>query len=118
MDINEKQSLLTAGASDLELSKSYVNCAEIYRERNDFDNAIAYFKKALTIEKRMLGEFHVLAASSYLSIGDLLQKKNSYDEAQVMYENAAHIYDQEYGPDHPITTEARLKYLDNLANLK
>ena len=112
MEIYEKQSLLTAGETDLNLATSYVNCAELYQEKKDYENAIAFFTKALTIEKRKLGEFHVDTASSYISIANVLQETLDFEEAQNMFEKAIHIYEDEYGPDHEITKEVRSRYLN------
>lgn len=115
MEIYEKQPLLTAGETDLNLATAYVNCAELYQERKDYENAIAFFTKALSIEQRILGEFHVNTASSYLSMASVLQEAQDFEEAQNMFEKAVHIYEDEYGPDHEITKDVRSRYLDNLA---
>lgn len=115
MEIYEKQSLLTAGETDLNLATSYVNCAELYQQKKDYENAIAFFTKALSIEQRKLGEFHVDTASSYISIANVLQETLDFEGAQGMLEKAIHIYEDEYGPDHETTKEVRSRYLENLA---
>jgi tetratricopeptide (TPR) repeat protein len=48
----------TLGENHPDVATSYYNIAIVYNSKGDYDNALDYFNKALTIYKSALGDSH------------------------------------------------------------
>ena len=75
----------------------------LLKQQADYDNALAYDKRALDIEKETLGEEHSETATSYNNIGSVYDDIGDYDSALEYYQKALRIFESVLGVDHPAT---------------
>ena len=71
----------------------------------DYDKAIEYHQKSLNIERKQLGEEHVLTALSYWNLGLDYELKGNKDLALSCFEKAYNIYKKLFGETHPNTQD-------------
>ena len=72
-------------------------------QQADYDNALAYDKRALDIEKETLGEEHRETATSYNNIGTVYDDMGDYAKALEYHQKALRIFENVFGADHPDT---------------
>ena len=85
----------------------------VYDKMGLFDEAVAFFKKALEIHRKQLGEEHLDVATSLGAMGDLYRKLGRYSEAEPFLKRAIELREKLLGQDHPDVARS----LNNLAVL-
>ncbi len=105
--------LLKAGkdtGSYASLSDSYYNLGVLYLEKGGYSRSIGYFKKALFLDIKNLGSFHVNVAEDYNNIGIAYRKKRNLAKARKYFNLAADTVYHLGGKSHPLYA----KYVKNL----
>ncbi len=92
------------------LSDSYYNLGILYLEHRGYSKAISYFKKALYLDIKNLGSFHVNIAEDYNNIGIAYRKKRNLAKARKYFNLAADTVYHLGGKSHPMYA----KYVRNL----
>ena len=93
-EIDEK-SEQTAGA--------YNNIGVVYYNLSEYDDALKYYKDALKIQEKVLGEEHPDTATSYNNIGIVYYDLGKYEDALKYYKDALKIQEKVLGEEHPDT---------------
>ena len=75
----------------------------VFYYKGDYDKAIEYYKKALKIRLKVLGEEHPSTAATYNNLGMAYHSKGDYDKAIEFFEKALNIYEQKFGECHKYT---------------
>ena len=84
----------------IDIAISYNNIGSVYSDKGDYDKALEYYNKALTIWKSKLGEEHTDVARSYNNIGLVYQAKSDYDKALKYFNKALAIQKAKLGEEH------------------
>ena len=74
------------------------NLAMALQENKDFKSGEAMLRKALVIQKKVLGPDSPAAASTMSNLGSLLETMGSHAEAELMERGAVRIFEQKLGP--------------------
>ena len=69
------------GAKDSSLKRIYHVLATIYQFKNDFNNALKDYEKALNIQEKELGTEHSETADIYDQISQLYRTQHDFDNA-------------------------------------
>ena len=69
------------GTDNIDITISYNNLGYTYHELKQYDLAMEYYQKALTIQESKVGREHTLTANSYKNIGILHYDIQEYDKA-------------------------------------
>ena len=85
------------------VTSSYNNIGEIYRQQGEYAKAIEYHEKALAIRLETLGPKHPNVAISYSNLGLTHDLQGEYTKAIDYYEKALAIDLEAHGPKHPTT---------------
>ena len=86
--------------SSIHESNYFHSMGVIYLKKDQDEQAIYYFRKALNIRKQCLGENHEKVADTYLNTGQALKKFLLYDEALDCYKKSLSIYQSKFGLNH------------------
>jgi tetratricopeptide (TPR) repeat protein len=89
------------------------NLAGLYKNQENYIEALPLYQEALQIRKEMLGERHPAYAESLHNIGALYFAQEDYKQAKVYLEEAYSIWLEKLGKQHPHTQYVK-KMLDNL----
>lgn len=81
------------------------NIGRYLEEIANFDQALKWHHKALTIRKQLLGTEHIDTATSYHNIGRVYDNKGKYPLALEWYYKALPIRENVLGCEHPDTAE-------------
>ena len=92
-----------AFSATLDDANSYTTTAIAYYKDGDYSKALEFFKKALTIQEKILGEYHLDTANSYNNIGLVYSNMRKYSKALEFYTKALDIYEKVLGKNHPST---------------
>ena len=92
-----------AFSTTLDDANSYTTTAIAYYKDGDYSKALEFFKKALTIQEKILGEYHPDTANSYNNIGLIYRNMGKYSKALEFYTKALDIYEKVLGKNHPST---------------
>ncbi len=108
--IKHLEKALNTGANTLAkeqtmLASIYNNLAYAYYALANYDQALEYHHKALSIREKLLGDYPETAIS-YNSIGLILKLKNDYQSALTYYSKALNIQKKFLGPLHPDTAKS------------
>ena len=76
------------GEIHIDVAKGYDNIGLVYVDNSEYDLALQYYFKALTISKELLGEKHTSVATGLSSIGLVYANKNEYDLALEYQDNS------------------------------
>ena len=79
----------------------FFNLGVAYSDKGDYDKAIEYNIRALTIEEKVLGLAHSDVATSYNNLGLAYWKKGDTDKAIEYYSRALTIQEKALGTEHP-----------------
>ncbi|MFN3694360.1 MAG: tetratricopeptide repeat protein, partial [Ignavibacterium sp.] len=77
------------------------NIGLTYRQLGDYDKALEYFNRALTLRLKLLKNNHPLISSSYNNIGNVLFDIKKYDFAIEAHKKALEIRLINFGEDNP-----------------
>jgi len=104
-----------AFADDTELLKKvdYWPLAFGYRLSGDYAAALPYYKRDVSIAKKVYGPEDTNTAATYNNLGTLYNDMGDYDKALEMYQKALAIKEKVFGKEHPSTAGT----YDNLGNL-
>ncbi|PFX29079.1 hypothetical protein AWC38_SpisGene6130 [Stylophora pistillata] len=93
------------------IAVSYKALADGSSERGYIDQAEMYFREALELRKKLLGD-HQDTARSRVQLSDVLVLQGQFDEALEELNRAFVIQNDILGPDHEITRETESKQSD------
>ena len=97
---NRALHIVEANNDSIYIAVSYNNIGMVYQTKSDYDKALEYLNKALTIRKSKLGEEHTDVARSYNNIGLVYQAKSDYDKALKYFNKALAIQKAKLGEEH------------------
>ncbi len=100
---NAKEEFETALALDRENSNILNQYGIILYKISQYDKAIKYYKKALKIDLKTLGDEHPNVATRYNNLGSAWDSKGEYDKAIEYYKKALKIDLKALGDEHPGT---------------
>lgn len=93
--------LHTAITLDPEYGAGYFILGNVHFDKGDYDKAIEYYQKALTIDLNALGPDHPDMAASYNNLGIAYDAKGDYDRAVEYHRQALTIRLKALGANHP-----------------
>lgn len=96
-------SLKLYGHNSEEVSDAYYRLGIAYERFGDYEQALGYHKKALTIREKVLGYDALKTADSYHQFGDTCSQLCHYSQAIVYYKKALTIRIHILGDNHPDT---------------
>jgi tetratricopeptide (TPR) repeat protein len=76
------------------------NLALLLRDKRQYDEAEQLFRKALAIQRKVLGESHPGVAVIVNNLAALLQRKGDYAGAETLYRQAIELNGKVYAEDH------------------
>merc|ERR1711988_1839488 len=88
---------------ELTVAACYNNLGEVAKNQGEYEEAKAYYHKALKIRVSKLGEDHVDVATSYNNLGNVAYHQGEHEEAKAYYQKALKIYVSKLGENHPNT---------------
>ena len=88
------------GEGDSRLALPYNRLAALYRIQEDYLKAENYFRKALDISTRTMGEDHRFTRMVRMNLITPLLHLGKHDEIEYHFENNIDISKNSYGPDH------------------
>ena len=91
-------------------ASSLNNLGVLYKNMGDYKAAEPYYKKALEIRKKVLGEEHPDYAMSIDNLGILYYEMADYEAAEPYFKQALEVYKKALGEEHP-------DYANSLNNL-
>lgn len=74
-----------------------------YQQKNNFDSAIMFYEKALSIKQIQFGENSPAIISNLINIGNLFFEQNKIETAKSYFQHALTIQLDSLGNDHPQT---------------
>ena len=86
---------------ELSVSICYNSLGIVAHKQGEYEEAKAYYQKALKIRVSKLGEDHVDVATSYNNLGIVAADQGEYEEAKAYYQKALKITVSKLGEDHP-----------------
>ena len=89
IEIRKRKDFLDKG--DLEKASYYDTVGYYYKSKKNFDEALDYFKKALSVRKKNLGHDNTMIADSYERIGWIYESQGLLDEALDAFRNSLSI---------------------------
>jgi len=103
--------LLSLGDSSVEpnMSTAYHQLGRIAEERQQFDQAEQWYKKALEIRERLGLERD--AANEYHQLGRIAQERQQFDQAEQWYKKALEIFERLGHPPLKVNTLAQIGVL-------
>ena len=84
-----------------------------YDSQGQYDKALEFYGKALTIKLATLGDNHPDTAACLANIGDTLITMGNRKEGRANVEKAVAVYKSTLGDNHP-KTKKWVKYLNSL----
>ena len=88
---------------ELTVANSYICLGVVASNQGEYEEAKAYYQKALKITVSKLGEDHVDVAMSYNNLGVVARQQGEYEEAKAYYQKALKIRVSKLGENHPDT---------------
>jgi len=77
--------------------------ANVYDSQGNYEKALEYYGKALTIKLASLGDKHPSTAQTWFNIGLVYENRKMYADALGYYRKAHTVFLEAFGPDHPHT---------------
>eukprot|EP00536_Pseudo-nitzschia_multiseries_P010452 jgi/Psemu1/67437/estExt_Genemark1.C_3190023 len=81
-------------------SLEYENEGDIMSRKGELDDAIVYYKKALSLEMQYLGDLHPTTCDLYLRLAETLSEGGDLEGSLVEYKSALAIYERLMGKFH------------------
>lgn len=82
------------------LAGVYSTLGDIYKDKQDYNNALSMHKKALVLYEKIYGENHPFVGITYHNIGDDYSMMDDYDSALAYFNKAIVIKTEIYGESH------------------
>ncbi len=92
-----------ADKDTIQFGDIYHNIAYAYQRNGDYNQALAFYQKALKIREEKLGKDHPFTATTYHDIAAVYYAKGDYDRALEFFQKALKIFEEKLGTDHPDT---------------
>ena len=92
----------------------YNNLGSSYSSVGEYETALSYLNKALTIQTNALGSDHPDVANTYMSIGATKYRQQDYEASYLYYNKAYLILKDIVGEEHPLTHIAKVNKDDCL----
>lgn len=86
---------------DVDLAWQYVGLGQVYFDRDEYEQAIANFQRAIEIFKENLGTTDYSLVACYEMLGRVYAKQEKYEEAEPLYLKALDIIVDAHGEEHP-----------------
>ena len=100
-----------------DLSTAYSNCAQVYQERGDYEEADRYYQLSIDNKITYYGESYFKLAESYINFGQLKIIQKNEEEGKIFFRKAEEIYLQNFGEKNPFLANVYLPegnlYLSN-----
>jgi serine/threonine-protein kinase len=96
-----KQSLAPSPTTDLAASLTELANSQFYAGHYDASDEVN--RRALSIERQLLGDRHPRVADSLVNLGATQKERGNYGETERFYRQALDITEGWYGADHPET---------------
>jgi serine/threonine-protein kinase len=93
----------TSPNPSLELAATLTELANSHFYAGHYDASDAVNRRALSIERQILGERHPKVADSLVNLGATQKERGNYGDAERFYRQALEMTEGWYGPDHPET---------------
>ena len=100
---NDAEAVLSLGGGDSSLrSQLFNNVGIVFDEQGEYDKALEYYQKTLSIRERFLGAHHSEVAHPLNNIGVMFWNMGNYDKALEYYRKSLVIREKTLGPEHPL----------------
>nr|WP_262482605.1 CHAT domain-containing tetratricopeptide repeat protein [Aquimarina atlantica] len=103
----------TLGKNHGAVARTYNNIANVYKTKTEYDLALSYYQKALTIRIDTKGEYHSDTSYTYLDMGDLYVLKKDYTTALRFYQKTLRVQKRLFRESRYYISDV----LDKIANL-
>src|SRR5690606_25500396 len=90
----------TSGLSIVDLASYHNNIGLAYFDRGDMEKALEHYENALSIDLKILGQYHLHTGTTILNIGLVKNFKKDYSEANDHLLQSLKIYLQTFGEEH------------------
>ena len=104
------------GEGDSRLASPYNRLASLYRIQEDYQEAEYYFRKALEISSRTMGEDHRFTRMVRMNLITPLLRLGKHNEIEYHFQENIQISKERYGADHWRTGSAYGAYATYLVN--
>ena len=84
-------------------SSLFNSLASVYHNQGNYEAALKYYRKAMYIREKVLGEKHPSTAIIYNNLALLYQDQGNYEEALTYYQKALNIQEKVLKENHPDT---------------
>ena len=85
------------------IANLYNEIGLVYYKQGDYEKALEYYRKALVIKEKQLGNNHPSTSITYNNIGLVYKKQGDYKKALEYYRKALAIREKVLGKEHPDT---------------
>lgn len=92
------------------VASSFNTLATLYREQEKYVEAEQFYKQALSIREKCLGQQHPETASTLYDLALLKQKQGEVAQAHELAGRVLAMRVQALGEESPLTSEARVLY--------
>lgn len=89
------------GAVKPSIAIAYNNIGIIYKQKNELNQSLDYFEKALILWQKINGDTHPTVAFTLSNIGQVFTERNSYIKATDYLTQSLNIYTKVFGRKHP-----------------
>lgn len=90
-------------ATQQETPEYYNSIGDDFYDKNDYDNALAAYQKALEKSLVIYGKDYITTADCYNKIGGVYFDKGDYGNALAYYQKTLEIMKKNFGENHPYT---------------
>lgn len=89
------------GPEDATVASSLNNLGYFHKTLKEYDQAENYYKRCLTIRKKLYGEDHPSVGTSINNLASLYYMKGDYKKSESLFKEALEIWEKVLGPEHP-----------------
>lgn len=87
-------------------ANALLSIGNVYFDWSDYDTALDYYQKSLSLRKRVSGENHKETANCYANIGLVYEFKCEYKTALSYFQNSLTIRQKVFGENHLVTADS------------
>ena len=87
---------------------TYNNMAMVYTDQGEYEKALEYYGKALSIRERVLGTEHPATATTYNNMAVVFRAQGDYEKALEYFKKARDVFVMKLGEAHPYTKDTQL----------
>lgn len=89
-------------ANHPDVARIYNNIGVVYKDKGDFDKALDYYQRSLSIRLKSLGANHPDVATSYVNFGSFYAEVGEINKAIEFSNKSLAIYLNVFGSYHPL----------------